>query len=413
VDHEAESELEPVACVAGDIAVRELPMVEDETFDMGPWVSNVTTESIAILWRSADPGDTRVFIGDRAESLAERVYVDESVNVHDVVIDGLTVNTRYFYKVQTGETQSQVHSFYTAVERGQAFQFAVWGDNQNGPDIFRTVVAQIAQQNPYILVGVGDHVQTGSQEELWKDQLFGPARALFHERPFFAAMGNHEQNFHYYFDYYSLPHAPDAEESATYSFTYGNAFFLVINTNSAFFPIGTVETEVSQFIADAVSSPEAQAATWRFALAHEPGYSEAWGDGSCTYEGLGIVRNWLLPLLAENKFHAYFSGHMHGYERGQTEGGLVDIITGGGGGGLDAWCLDWPQTTVAHYEHNFLKVTAGCDSLKIEALYPDGERFDWVELAADDYGVLVDQGPVEDLPSPTINSNTDNVPPTK
>jgi hypothetical protein len=410
MDNDTELDEEPVACSTGDIAVRELPMVADDTFDLGPYVMNPQPDAMTILWRSEKPGNTRVFYGESPETVVERVFIDESVNVHGFSFGGLTPNTRYFYKVQTGATVSKVHSFYTSVAPGQPFPFVVWGDNQNGPEIFSTIVAQMARQNPYILVGVGDHVEAGQQQELWKEQLFDPARALFHERPFFPALGSHEENASYIFEYYDFPHAADASEDTTYSFAYGNAFFLVIDVNKVFYPIGELETDVSTFIAEAVSSPEAQAATWRFVIEHESGISEGWSNGTCWFDGNKAVRGWLLPLMAENRFHALFSGHTHGYERAQTEGGVLQLITGGGGGGLDAWCRDLPETTVAHYEHHFLKVTAGCESLKIEALYPDGERFDWVELAADQYGVLVDQGPVEDLPSPTINSAAEETP---
>ncbi|RJO67712.1 MAG: hypothetical protein C4523_08560 [Myxococcales bacterium] len=392
----------PVEC-RPEIPLRPLDFAADETFDLGPYLMQPTPTGIVVMWRTIEETDGAVLLGEGDEP--ERTIEQEGIStIHEIPIDGLEPDTRYGYRVRSGELVSALHHFHTAPEPGQGFRFALWGDNQNGPEVFQTVVAGIAAVQPHILLGVGDHVQTGSEDALWKDQLFGPARALFHEAAFFPAIGNHEQNSQNLYDLYSLPPwSDDPQNESNYSYTYGNTFFLVINVFRIFFPLGDHETELSQWIREQAASPAAQAAAWRIAYAHEPGYSEGWGNGSCTYDGNQPVRGWLLPLLAENRFHAYFAGHTHGYERGVVEGGVVEIISGGGGGGLDAWCLDWPETTVAHYAHHFLNVEVGCDTLRIEATYPDGEVFDWVELASDSWGTLVDEGPAEDLPPPVVN----------
>jgi len=117
------------------------------------------------------------------------------------------------------------------------------------------------------------------------------------------------------------------------------------------------------------------------------------------------VRNYLLPQLEEAQFHAYLSGHTHNYERGM-ENGMLHMITGGGSGGLDAWCRDWVQTRVAHHVHHYLSFEAGCDTMRIAAYDLDGTEFDWVTLKADEYGVIVDEGPMENIPDPVINDDS-------
>ena len=396
---------EAVQCISG-VAARPLPVAADETFDLGPYLMQPKPDSIVVMWRTLEAADGLVEYG-LDEALGSSTGHQDSLLIHEVTLTGLTPDTRYFYRVASAGVTSAMHHFHTAPEAGQPFRIAAWGDNQNGPDVFATVLQGIAGAHPYFLLGVGDHVQDGKDAELWKTQLFGPARALFHEVAFYAAIGNHEKNASHLYDLYSYPHTDDIDNHESfYSFTYGNAFFLVINTNLIFFPVVDYETEISTWLREQVASPEAQNATWRIALAHEPGYAEAWGDGSCTYEGYLPVREFLMPLLEEHHFHAYLSGHTHGYERGMTGGGMAYFVTGGGGGGLDAWCLDWPTTTVAHYEHHFLSMEFGCDQLAIEALYPDGARFDWLTLSRSDYGQIVDQGPVADLPPPVINSDS-------
>ncbi len=375
---------------------------EDETFDKGPYLMQPTTESIIVMWWTETEDDGTVFWGLDENMGNEVSHEGESVQ-HEVKVEGLQADTRYFYKVRSGGQTSDIHHFYTDPGPNQSFRFAMWGDNQNGPETFETVVDQMMTFNPHLLVGVGDHVQEGDQIERWKSELFGPLRELSHEVAFYAAQGNHARNSQHWYDHFSFPHAGDHE--SIYSFTYGNTFFLVVNTNTLYFPIGSVENEMSLFVREQMASPEAQNATWRIALSHEPGYSEAWGDGSCHNDGNQQIRGWLMPLLTENNFHAYFSGHMHGYERGMVDG-VTHIITGGGGGHLDAWCLDWPETKVAYYEHHHLIVDAGCDELRISAYNMDKTMFDWVVINKDNPGVLTDEGPMENLPDPVVNSDS-------
>lgn len=405
-DLEAEVELEPLPACEGEVTLRDLPLDEDTTFDLGPYLMNARPNEIVIMWRTLEAENGTVFYGTGEEPDLQASH-EGDLTIHEIELTGLEPDTRYSYKVQSGERSSRVHHFHTAVSPNQSFRFALWGDNQSGWEVFTEEVDVIAPFKPHILLGVGDHVNNGRNAEDWKNQLFGPARKLFHELPFFPSIGNHEGNGDDLYALYSLPHPEDdPQHESYYSFTYGNAFFMIIDTNKTWFPIGDIYPDHANWIREQVASPEAKAATWRFALNHEPGYSEGWGNGSCTYDGNAAVRNWLYPLLAENGFHAHFSGHMHGYERGMNEDGLVHIISGGGGGHLDAWCLDWPNTTVAHYVHHFLVVDVGCDQLRIGGIDLDGTEFDWVVLNADQYGQYADQGPMENLPPPTINTDS-------
>lgn len=410
-DLEDETEVADVAACVGEIEQRQLDLSEDYTFDLGPYLMYPREDAIVIMWRTLLAKDGKVLYGI-GDNLDNEVSQEGESEIHEIELTGLEPNTRYSYKVQSGVTTSESHHFYTAPKSNQGSRVAIWGDNHSGTS-FPFILDSIAGFKPHFLLGVGDHVNDGSNANEWKDYLFNPARKLMHELPFYAAVGNHARDGETLYKLYHFPYdSEDPKHESIYSFSYGNAFFLVVNTNKAFFTIGTYETEYSQFIKDAMASPEAQAATWRIALAHEPGYSEGWGDGQCYdngddrhYDGYQPLRGWLFPLLKEHNFHFYFNGHMHGYERG-TDGSLVYVTTGGGGGWLDAQCFDFESTTVAHYAFNHLILDLGCDQAKVGAWDLEGQQFDWVLLEADKYGQVVDQGPMENLPPPTINSDS-------
>ena len=404
-ESEREEEAELIYTCNDPVEARELPYLADETFDLGPYLMQPLQNSIVVMWRTVDEEDGSVLYGlDDNTNLS--VSQEGLSNIHEIKLEGLTANTRYSYQVKSGERTSALHHFYTAPDPGQGFSITIWGDSQSNPHIFSQHVDHMAGLKPYFALGVGDHVSEGDEFYQWKERLFGPARGLFHEVAFYAAIGNHARNSQNLYDLYSFPHPEDnPQHESFYSFTYGNAFFLVIDTDKPYFPIGDLDTEISAFVHEQVASPEARRARWRFALGHEPGYAEAWGEGECDYAGALPVRGWLLPLLSDNNFHAYFAGHMHGYERGQN-GNLMTLTTGGGGGGLDDWCKDLPEISVVHYVHHHLQMEVGCDTVKISAYDLEGVKFDWLEINADNYGQIIDEGPMDNLPDPPVNPDS-------
>ncbi len=164
--------------------------------------------------------------------------------------------------------------------------------------------------------------------------------------------------------------------------TRGNVFLLVIDTNKPFAPGRGKETPISSWIRKRLDSREARQATWRIAVGHEPGYSECWTPGKCKeYDGTPAVRDWLLPLLAKNGFHAYLAGHTHAYERAEVDG-MLQIITGGGGSKLDQHCRELPVNRKTRIAYHYLMVDAGEETLTMEAhgLTPGAKPFDRVEI---------------------------------
>jgi hypothetical protein len=365
----------------------------DETFDLGPYLMVPTHDSITIKWRTLEAQDGSVLYGlDDTTDL--EVAEAASGTIHRVELTGLVPDTRYAYRVRSGDRTSKLHHFYTAPMPGGSFTFVAWGDNQGG-EAFPLVVSAVIDEAPHIALGLGDHVHDGRIDALWKDHLFDPARALFHEVPWYAAYGNHGKNGKLYYDlmeYQNLSVSPKWE--SVYSYTYGNAFFIVIDTNGLFFSIGDVDTDWSAWIKEQMVSEAAMNATWRIIYGHEPGAPDEHSVASpCGgYEGTvnSGVRAWLLPEMNLHGFHAYFSGHVHIYERTMV-GNVLHIIAAGGGGGLENCELETDKSVKANRYH-FIKGTAGCDALRIEAIDTNGEVFDFVELGPEP-GTILDQGP--------------------
>ncbi len=383
---------EAPVCREGIIPDRPITPIEDTTFFAGPYLSDVGEDYAVLFWHTSQECDGKVLYGTKQDALNESATQEEdNLLVHEIKLTNLKVDTKYFYKVQSCNKESKVHSFHTAPRPGAAIRFVVTGDSRSDPDTYETVIESILPYNPYLFINTGDVVTDGKYEDQWYDEFLLPMRKLASEVPVYVSIGNHEGNAKYFYDFLSYPNPLKEEKKGWetfYSFTYGNVFFLFIDTNKMYFPILDVETEFSKWIEEQVASEEAQAATWRIAVGHEPGFSESWDEGGCNnYDGTTAIKEWFIPLLAENKFHVYFAGHTHAYERGMKDG-VVQIIAGGGGSGLDTRCRDFPETQVVRLHHGFVNVEAECSTLTLTwyEIEDPTKPIDQIVLHKDEWG---------------------------
>ncbi|HOX47179.1 MAG TPA: metallophosphoesterase [Myxococcota bacterium] len=360
----------------------------DPTFLRGPWLFHATSDRLVFGFDTAEACQGTVELGRPGEALAPAGEEAASRLEHQLEVAGLAPDTRYAYRLRCGALESQEHTAYTAPAPGAAVRFAVLGDTQSHPEVSARVVREVLPFEPAFLLHVGDAVGGGAEQSAWDEQFYPPLEALQDHAPVYAALGSHEQDGYGY--HRRSPGellSPESPEDSCYAFSAGNLFVLVMSTEGLFFPVTEeVGTPISEWIERVVASPEARAATWRVAIGHQPARVEGWTPGNCepptTFSGNPFVAGWLLPLLAEHGFQAYFSGHTHAYERGEVAG-VHTFVTGGGGGDLDELCRELPEIAVFRSVHHHLRVTAGCDQLTVEAWALDeAAPFDRVDIPA-------------------------------
>jgi hypothetical protein len=343
---------------------------------------------MVVMWESLEAGPSRVEWGAGDEP-DQAVESETPVTIHEILVEGLAPDTRYAYRVVTGGLTSAKHHFRTAPLPGAPVRLTMWADTQAGPLVTSQVVQAMSTFAPHLTLHAGDEINDGKLHELWQTGFFEPLRPLGHEVPFFVAIGNHENNALEFYDYQSYPHPlDDPAHESYYSFSYGNLFILMIDTNKAFFPMFGVEPKQFQWIRAEAFSPQAQAHTWRVAVAHEPGYSEGWDS----FDGHPGMRDAVLPLLGQAGFHLFFAGHTHDYERGMKDG-ILQVIAGIGNTSLDPWVRDWEHVTVFDNTHTgYVQVSTTCEALTLDAVALDGTPIDHVVLRADQPGVIAEDG---------------------
>lgn len=132
----------------------------------------------------------------------------------EVVMNGLTANTRYYYRMvyrEIGDTDwitRDEHSFHTQRASGSTFKFTVIADSHLGSsffanaDLYIQTLTNIAADNPDFSIDLGDTfvMEEGSQGN---DMTVASARAVYLEQreymgiispsvPIFLVIGNHE-----------------------------------------------------------------------------------------------------------------------------------------------------------------------------------------------------------------------------
>lgn len=151
-------------------------------------------------------------------------------------------------------------------------------------------------------IAAGDLVNTGLYRDDW-DQLMMYPGEVFAHIPFMAVPGNHDSQdglgAWMYQDMFSYPDNGPADEMSelTYSFTYQNALFLMIDVT---LPIA----EQTKWIEQQLSTSQED---WKFAVFHFPPYNsiEFYHD---------IIGEWG-PLFDEYHVDMVMSGHFHYYLR--------------------------------------------------------------------------------------------------
>ncbi len=339
-----------------------------------PYIQNPTQTTVEIAWRTLERQVGRVRYGLEKGQLLQEVSEAEARQKHHVKLQGLEISSRYFYEVYSGEgLVAGEENFRTARRHDErTFSFLVLGDSGvDTPtqwDIGRQMQRSTNEQEVDFVVHVGD-VHQGSGD-YYDNIYFKPYRSLLKNINVFTSLGNHDvitDNGAVYLDDFYLPNNnPDSTERY-YSFRWANAYFIALDTNGDFTP-GSAQHE---FLVGALTDSLRQSATWTFVYAHHPPYTEHWTN----YYGDKRVQDHLVPIFEEYDVDMVMNGHTHSYERGEKEH-VHYLVTGGGGGGLDDFFVDYDHITFSDMKHHFTRIDVDGEQLQVSAIDKVGAIID-------------------------------------
>lgn len=366
------------------------------------WTGDPTT-TVTIVWHtdsSSNPKQVQYGTTTSYGSIVTGTSFPStgSGNLHEVTLTGLSPGTLYHYIVSNdGGSWSADHSFVTAPV-GDQFDFRFLAAADMGRTSFSVEIANaMAARNAAFSVGGGDYWYTNSESSV--DDWFNINQPHMSQAPFMPSLGNHEvppheDNPDRFFTRFSLPPPENY-----YSFKYGGAYFLIIDTN-ANYSLGSPQRNFieSSFLAASLDL----SVKWTFAVFHHPPFVST----SSVFQDLE-VRNELSPVFDWWGVDVVINGHAHLYERThpvRSDGTVAGFGTGTnpsfytdprapiytvtGGGGASPYPGDikcsssrqpWSAKCLEVFE--FLEFHVTPTRVAMSAIYANGTIFDGFNLA--------------------------------
>lgn len=172
------------------------------------------------------------------------------------------------------------------------------------------VLSNVVQTSD-LIVHTGDIVEWSKYESEWTDMLHSNF-AYFSKIPVMAISGNHETTYQngsketYKHFNHNIPEQ-DVELGYYYSFTYGNAKFIMLNTNKL--KGNALTSEQYDWL---LNELENNTATWTIVAMHNPMYSVGTYGANPERNGIAMaLRNQLEGIFAEYGVDIVLQGHDH------------------------------------------------------------------------------------------------------
>jgi len=298
-----------------------------ESLHIYPYLQYATPTSIIIKWETVNPVIGTVQYSED-DSFSNRKIESSPVKIHEIKLDGLKPATRYHYQVSYYNTTLESASFTTAPVPGTPnWRMVAYGDNRTFPETHKRIVAQILKLNPSMIIHSGDLVSSGDSYEQWKEQYFDPMKGLSENIAVFPSLGNHERNSPHYYQYMSLP---DENGESYYSFDYGNAHFIALNSNAREAPFD-IDSEQTQWLIKDLK--EHAAAVWKIVYFHHPLFRchPTRGIEPQRWVWQEVFEEYGIDLVVNGHDHYYQRTYAIGNYQGKPSRGVYHLISGGGG----------------------------------------------------------------------------------
>ncbi|WP_438037647.1 DNRLRE domain-containing protein [Sorangium sp. So ce128] len=307
-----------------------------------PYLQSLTPNSVYVVWTTDVGTDSRVRYGTDPANLTQTVDLGALATQHEVLIGGLTPNTRYYYSVGTSSAVlaggSSSFYFETAPPVSTPKKFRAWiiGDTGYGgtaPWATRDAMLNaVGAYRPNLLLHMGDMAYNFGTTEEFTNGFFNQYAAILRNTVVWPTFGNHEglssdsatQTGPYY-TAYVLPAAGEAGgvpsgTEAYYSYDYANVHFVVLDGyGSSRYSTGAMAAWLA---ADLAATEQ----DWIIAYMHFPMYTKGTHDSDDDWLIIEH-REYLAPLLDAGGVDLVLAGHSHNYERSFLVDGAYDTPT--------------------------------------------------------------------------------------
>lgn len=304
-----------------------------QTPDRYNFIQKQTDSSILIAWRTSLPVIGTLEWGLDSANLDNIISNPISTDKHAYELFDLTPDTKYYYRSSTNTGYiSEVDHFYTAKGPDQShFSFLHYGDCGYNNSVQNTIASLMLQERANFGIVSGDVDQSigNNYDVLYFDVYKDILKNYCH----FTAIGNHDTYYDdaaTYLDAFYLPTNNPQQSERYYSFIWGNAKFICLDSNIPY----TEGSDQYVWLLDELKCNNQQ---WLFVFFHHPPWTNAWSadyfipfTDYFLYQGNVDMRTQLVPLFEQYNVDFVLNGHSHCYQRGQLNG-VKYVISGGAG----------------------------------------------------------------------------------
>ncbi len=329
-------DLPNVGAVAANYPIDPVKNSASVEVQRGPYLQSGTPTSVVVKWRTDLATESVVNYGTSLNSLSRRASSTALTTEHEVLISGLTPDTKYYFNIGNQAevlSESIAGEMYviTAPPAGTRQLVRAWilGDagtaNNNQRDVrdaYYDYVANVPTNTGKtdMMLFLGDNAYGEGTDEQYQNALFDIYDEMLKKSVAWSCLGNHDgksadsktQSGPYY-DIFTFPTAGQAGGTASgteayYSFDYANIHFIILDSHHTGREVGGAMYNWT--LADIQNTKQ----DWIVTLFHHPIYTKGSHD-SDTEGRLIEMRENFMPMMEENGVDLILNGHSHSYER--------------------------------------------------------------------------------------------------
>lgn len=348
-------------------------------FTAGPYLLDVKTDSAIVAFHLEQPSTAKVKIFE--DGNVREFTSEKETKSHFVKISNLKPSITYDYQVICGDGQVRTpandKSFQikTACRTGEAFSFVVYGDTRPGDNLthwhHQEIMKQVVQQEPSFALVLGDMIDDGANEKLWKG-FFAIESDLLRRSVIYPILGDNDfaAGKGLYLNYFPFL------AQGYYKFQWGGVQFFGLN---AWGTDGTQKAEEFRpdspqikWLQTQLAKDEVQNSLFRVVFLHDPIFI-------CRGKSSELLRRTLVPIFKKYNVDVVFAS-WHLYERSINDD-INYIITGGAGAEL-IWMSknkNFPSLAEAK-EYHFCRVDINSNAMTINAVAENRTILDSITL---------------------------------
>jgi hypothetical protein len=304
--------------------------------------------TMTVRFRTDSPVNAEVSISPDAKTFTRTKKTGAASTEHTILIDSLTANRAYYYRVKTGATtlSDSTYFFKTAPAVGSSEKFRFWslGDMYPGVTQERVYEAFLKYNGATytnFLMTVGDNTYNGGSDGGFQSNFFDVYQkgTFLRQSPLFMGIGNHDYGGYPhvqdwpemgYYQIFNLPAkgelggVPSGSE-AYYSFDYGNVHFVSLDSFARGRDEKLLTDPGSEQMAWLIKDLQNTKQRWKIVYFHHAPYTRGTYD-SDVWENLKQPRLVVTPILEKYGVDVVLSGHSHVYERSKPIKGYTGLV---------------------------------------------------------------------------------------